>query len=301
LNYASATSIAFQADGKILVAGSASNGSGDEFVLARYTSAGVLDSSFGTGGTTATAFPGYSSAGAADLAIQANGSIVVVGWAYKSSAEAFALARYTSAAVLDASFGTNGEVVTGFAGFNFDYATGVAIQSDGKIVVAGSASNGSNADFALARYTSAGALDSSFGTGGETVSPFVGFTIDSATGLAIQTGGTIVVSGWAASGSNGDFALARYTSSGALDSTFGTNGEAVSPFAGFTSAFAQGLAVQSDGKLVLAGYAYNGSSNEFALARYTQAGVLANSFGTSGVTVTPFTGFNYAYANAVAI
>jgi uncharacterized delta-60 repeat protein/CSLREA domain-containing protein len=301
LSDASAWSIALQGDGMILVGGSANNGPVGEFVLARYTSAGVLDSSFGTGGKTVAAFAGYSYAAAAGLAIQADGSIVVVGKADSGSAQFFALARYTSAGVLDASFGTNGEVVSGVAGFNVVIATGVAIQADGKIVLVGYASNGSIADFALARYTSAGTLDSSFGTGGETVSPFAGFLNGDATGLAILTDGKIVVGGYAYGGPNGGFALAQYTSTGALDSTFGTNGEVVTPFPGFGNPTARGLAVQSDGKLVLAGSVDSGIGSRFALARYTQGGVLDASFGTSGQVVTPIAGFRYAAAYAVAI
>jgi uncharacterized delta-60 repeat protein len=302
LSIGTLTGLALQSNGSIVVAGSGSNGAANQFLVARFGSAGVLDSSFGTGGDTLSTFAGYSSSSAAGLAIQPNGSIVVAGWVSNASSEAMAVARYTSAGVLDTSFGTNGEIVTGFAAYSYASVAAVALQSDGKIVVAGNASTGSSGGFALARYTTAGALDSSFGSSGEVVTNFAGASTASAGGVAIQPNGYIVAVGGANEPSGNSVALARYTPAGALDASFGNSGEVISTFPGYGIAAASGVALQSDGKIITAGYAGNvGTNTSFGVARYTTGGTLDSTFGSGGQTVTSFSGYPYAQALAVAI
>jgi uncharacterized delta-60 repeat protein len=270
---AGAEGLAIQPDGNIVVVGWADNGSTEGFALARFTSAGVLDTSFGTSGETVSTFPGVTIGGAASaVAIQSDGNIVLAGGVRPSdfSTEDLALARYTPAGVLDSSFGSAGEVLTSFPGFSENSASALAIQPDGKIVVAGQANNGPSGDFALARYTSAGALDSSFGTGGEVETAFAGSNSDNVTGLAIQRDGRIVAGGWAFNNNGTEaFALARYTSGGALDNTFGTNGQTTTSFTGFQRSHATALAIQPDNNIVLAGWVQDASNlTEFAVARY---------------------------------
>ena len=169
---------------------------------------------------------------------------------------------------LDTTFGTGG-VVTTSIGPGWDSAYGVAIQSDGKIVAAGSAHNGSDNDFAVVRYTISGALDTTFGTGG-VVTTSIGTGNDQASGIAIQPDGKIVAAGWAHSGSDYDFAVVRYTVSGTLDTTFGASGVVTTPI-GPGSNRAHGVAIQPDGKIVAAGYADSGSDYDFAVVRYHAA------------------------------
>jgi uncharacterized delta-60 repeat protein len=186
-----------------------------------------------------------------------------------------ALARYNSNGTLDASFGTGGTVTTDFAGFN-DEASSVAVQPDGKIVVAGQAGPyvNRNFDFALARYNSNGTLDASFGTSGKATTDFAGSS-DQPSSLALQGDGKIVVAGQTFVGGVHDFAVARYNSNGTLDTSFGTSGKATTDFAGSDDR-PSSVAVQPDGNIVVAGQADIGGRFDFALARYVGSTVLPN-------------------------
>src|SRR6266536_6168109 len=172
-------------------------------------------------------------------------------------AGAFIAAALPGAAVagpgaLDPSFGTGGQVTTDFGGF--DSAQAVAVQSDGKILAAGSSGGG---DFALARYNADGTLDSTFGSGGKLTTDFGGF--DVALGVALQADGKIVAVGGGGSGS--DFALARYNADGSLDASFGSGGMVTTDFGGFEAATA--VAIQGDGKIVVTGSTFSGGLQQF--------------------------------------
>ena len=177
---------------------------------------------------------------------------------------------------LDPTFGNGGKVTTIFGGD--DRAMCVVIQVDGKIVVAGSSSGSGNNDFVLTRYNQDGTLDTMFGSGGKVVTDFGGN--DSAHALLVQPDGKLVTAGAGSSGA--DFALARYNTSGTLDTSFGTGGKVTTNFGATDSANA--LVIQTDGKLVAAG----ASGSDFALSRYNADGTLDTSFGTGGKITTDF-------------
>ena len=162
-----------------------------------------------------TSFGGDTEARA--LAIQPDGRIVAVGYTYSPFGGFFALARYNSDGSLDATFDGDGEVTTDFGGV-FSQASGVALQADGRIVVAGS--GGATNDVALARYNADGSLDSTFDGDGRLTTDLGGY--DRAEGLAIQTDGKIVVAGQG--GLFTVFALLRYNSDGSLDASFDGEG-----------------------------------------------------------------------------
>ena len=129
----------------------------------------------------------------------------------------FVLARYWPNGTLDSTFGGDGTVLTTFGSGRDDHATALALQPDGKIVVAG----GSNGAFALARYLPNGTLDPTFSGDGKVLTDFGGV----ANALAIQpNNGRLVVAGWSTARGNTDFALARYLPNGTLDATFGGDG-----------------------------------------------------------------------------
>ena len=283
-----ATSVAIQSDGKIVAAGGTSFNAPNEFALARYNMNGSLDGTFGTGGEVTTDFtsgPLRNFSQANGVAIQSNGKIVAAGTASTPS-EAFALARYNTNGSLDTTFGTGGEVTTRVQSAVSAIAQSMALQSDGKIVVAGSTGSG---DFALARYKTDGSLDTTFGTGGRVTTDFGSF--DQASSVAIQSDGKIVVVGT----SNADFALARYNTNGSLDTGFGIGGKVTTDFASTTDQ-ANSVAIQSDGKIVVVGDLFNFSNgtSDFALARYNKNGSVDTSFGQGGKLVTGFAsnGFN---------
>ena len=272
--------VAIQGDGKILVSGSSNNGgNNDDFALVRYNSDGTLDNAFGTGGKVTTAVgTGNNGDVGESVAIQSDGKIVVAGIADNGTSFDFALVRYNSNGSLDNTFGTNG-IVTTAIGSGTDWGHSAAIQSDGKIVVAGISNNGVNNDFAIVRYNSNGSLDNTFGTGGK-VTTAIGVAADEGYSVAIQSDGKIVVTGFSHNGTNNDFALVRYNTDGTLDNTFGAGGKAITDFGGTDEAYS--VAIQSDGKIVGVGYSFTGGYNYFTIVRYTSNGGLDNTFGTGG-------------------
>lgn len=282
--------IALQADGKIVAAGVSSS----DFAVARYNPDGSLDPSFGTGGITTYDFDGFPDRARA-LAIQQDGKIVVVGESNVNALQDFGIVRFNSDGSLDGSFGAGGVVTTDFNQGN-DYAFAVAIQADGKIVVGGDVSVGGLFYFGIARYDTNGALDSSFGVGGK----FNNFANGSALAIAIQGDGKIVAAGTVISGgSNPDFGVARYNTNGTLDTTFNGTGEATTDFNGISDAVG-GLALQPDGKVIVAGSALVSGTYDFALIRYNSDGTLDTSFGSGGKVSTDFA-LLADYATSVAV
>ena len=250
-----AKSVVIQSDGKIVVAGT----SDSDFVVVRYTSSGVLDSGFGTGGKVTTDIGSSTNDSANSVAIQSDGAIVVAG----TSSSNFAVVRYASTGALDNTFDTDGKLTTDIGSSTNDSANSVAIQSDGAIVVAGTDLN----DFALVRYTSTGALDNTFDTDGKLTTDIGSSTNDSANSVAIQSDGAIVVAGTSAN----DFAIVRYTSAGALDTGFGTGGKVTTDIGTSTFDSAQSLVIQADSKIVVAGRSSAGAAPSFAVTRYEVA------------------------------
>ncbi len=293
----SVRAIAIQTDGKIVAVGSSFDGLTDDFAVARYHPNGTLDTSFDTDGKVTTAI-GSSIEIGMGVVIQSNGFIIVTGYSYTGSDVDIALVRYKPEGSLDGGFGTGGIVTTSIGSMS-DVANAVAIQSDGKIVVAGYSTTVSNTDFAVVRYNTNGTLDGGFGTGG-IVTTSAGSSGESANDVVIQTNGFIVTAGYSFDGGNFDFTLVRYKPDGNLDPTFDGDGIVTTPIGGLDEN-ANTAAIQSDGKIVVGGWSFNGASgNDFALARYNTNGTLDSSFGTGGKVITPF-GTQGDSASAVAI
>src|SRR6266542_226493 len=269
---------------------------------AQQARSGSLDPSFGRNGKVTTSFGSKLSAQANALALQRDGKIVAVGT--RSTPEftspQFALARYNANGSLDASFGTGGWVMTHFGSGTGTGVGALARQPDGKVVAAGGASNGTDTDFALARYNPNGSLDTSFGTGGKVTTP-IGSGDDQARDIALQADGKLVAVGYSSDEGGAftmDFALVRYAADGSLDTSFGGTGKVRTNLGpAYDDAFA--LVLQPDGKLVAAGYSDTGSEGDFALARYKANGSLDTSFGTDGkVTTSLYPGSGVAFALA---
>ncbi len=286
-----ALAVAVQADGKIVVAGTTTvTGSGQDFALARYNSDGSLDAGFGSGGKVTTAF-GADSDTAYALLIQADGKILVGGDTSQGASGTgvdFALARYNSDGSLDAGFGSGGKVITSLAangGRDSIYAmTLQTVGGEARIVAAGG-----EGDFTVARYLANGTLDAGFGAAGTgKVTALMGSTIGAARAVRVTPDGKLVIAGHASH----DFALVRLDAGGKLDSSFGlapTPGKVVTAVQTSNWDEAQGLAIESDGKLVVAGWAYeaNSSAGNFAVVRYQPDGALDTSFGGTGIVLTP--------------
>jgi uncharacterized delta-60 repeat protein len=283
----SALAVGLQSDGKIVVAGSATNdGINHFFAIARYNSDGTLDTTFDTDGIVTTIIPGTTSSSAAALGLQTDGKIVVAGTADGN----IALARYNSDGGLDTTFDTDGIVTTTTIGTGSS-ALALGLQTDGKIVVTGNATIGGVENFVVVRYNANGSLDTTFDADG-IITTSIG-TSSNAFALAMQSDGKIVAAGKADSGATENIALARYNTGGSLDTTFDFDGIVTTAFAANSVAFA--LALQPDGKIVVAGNA----GGEIVVVRYTSSGALDTTFSTVGFVITPIGIF--ASASALAL
>ena len=322
------TAVAIQSNGKIVVAGSAyaSNErdplTGELFppisvAVARFTATGALDSTFGSGGKVTASIGHNASVGG--MAIQSGGQILVVGSIQNFSSPScvfsffltscleFLLIRFDSTGRLDTSFGTTGTrplpnlagaVTTNFGGQAKAFA--VALQGDGKIVVAGcmmildlQTTVGEAAGlFAVARYSANGLLDSTFGILGRVTTQFtthndgclVTKSGDTALGIAVQADGKILVVGYEQNLSpcppsciSTIPALVRYNTDGTPDTSFGSGGKVTTPFS--FGAQATAVVIQPDGKIVV--------SVAGAMARYRTNGLLDTTFGNGGKVEFP--------------
>jgi uncharacterized delta-60 repeat protein len=283
-----------QRDGKIVVAGISRRGSQSDFALARYTASGKLDSSFGRAGLLLMDIAREAS-GAAAVAEQADGKLVVAGAAWVSERQgAFSVSRYTPRGALDASFGRGGTVLTAFrkprpGKFAEIWMGGLALQRDGRIVAAGRTIDVNVTRIALARYTRTGTLDPTFGKRGKVEIEPGSLRGMGVRALALQRDGRIVVAGYSPSshGRASHFAVARLTSRGAIDRSFGNYGRVTTVFGYWSEASA--VAIQADGKIVAAGsveIAHAGT--QLGLARYLPSGLPDPSFGTDGTVLTDF-------------
>ena len=292
----SANALAIQRDAKIILAGVSS----DDFAVARLKPDGTLDNSFSPGGLDGDGVLRFNISGNDSvnaIAIQPGGKIILAG----VSSNDFAVARLNPDGTLDNSFSPgelDGDGVLRFNISGTDSANAVAIQPDGKIILAGGSSN----DFAVARLKPDGTLDSSFSPGGLDGDGVLRFNIsgnDSVNAIAIQPDGKIILAGV----SSDDFAVARLKPDGTLDSSFspgGLDGDGVLRFNISGNDSVNAIAIQPDGKIILAGV----SSDDFAVARLKPDGALDSSFSPGGLDGDGVLRFNISgtdSANAVAI
>jgi uncharacterized delta-60 repeat protein len=285
--------LALRPDGKIVVAGYSELSDRSVFALARYLPNGALDSGFGSHGTVHTDFGSGNAAFVLGLAVQPDGKIAVAGMSTASGSQDFALARYLPNGTLDATFNGDGTVLTDFGSGSRDWAYALALQPDGKIVVAGVSNASGNDDFALARYLPNGTLDATFSGDGKVTTSFGSGGAGIAYALALQPDGKIVVAGGAYG--SPDMALARYLPNGTLDTTFNGDGKVITSFGSGSSALALALALQPNGKIVVAGF----SDGDMALARYLPNGTLDTTFNGDGKVTTAIG--SSGIANALAI
>lgn len=252
-------SVAIQQDGKIVAAGSFDG----DFAVVRYNPDGSLDPTFDSDGKVTTPI-GTSTDDAYSVAIQTDGKIVVAGSSFGANND-FAVVRYNTNGSLDTSFNGTGKVTTPF-GSSHDYARSVKVQADGKIVAAGDTRNGTNNDFALARYNSNGTLDTFFDTDGK-VTTAIGPNNDLAYSVAMQSDGKIVAAGLANGGNDASFAVVRYNADGSLDNSFAASGISTTQ-PGADTDYISSVAIQSDGKIVAGGTtSINSTTYDFATAR----------------------------------
>jgi uncharacterized delta-60 repeat protein len=287
----SACCVALQPDGKIVVAGAEAprDGSAGIAFVARYLPNGNLDSSFGGSGVVLPRFSAGDDLVQA-LAIQPDGKIVAAGSVVAPDTN-IVLARFNPDGSLDTGFGGSGKVVTGFGPASRERALAVEIASDGKIVVSGAARGGGlpPGNFVVARYNPNGTLDTTFGSGGKTITDFG--ALGEAHGLAIDASGKIIAVGGTFSVSSAGafwgkaFLAARYNPDGSPDTSFGSGGKATTEFGSEPyGALAVDVVVQRDGKIVSVGWVGLGNARG-TVVRYNADGSLDTSFSDGGKLV----------------
>jgi uncharacterized delta-60 repeat protein len=281
-----ANSVVVQSDGKIVVAGYSES----SIAVVRYNSDGSLDGSFDTDGKQTTTV-GIEAA-ANSVVLQSDGKILVAGQSYNGSNYDFVVVRYNADGSLDTSFDADG-IQTTPIGSGTDVASSVVVQSDGKIVVAGYSVIG-NFDFVVVRYNADGSLDTSFDADGKRILDLSGLS-DVARSVILQSDGKIVVAGQSNNAVDNEFAVVRFNADGSLDGSFDTDGIQITPI-GFSDDVPRSVVLQSDGKIVVAGYSDNGSGNDFAVVRYNPDGSLDGSFDTDGKQTTPIGSSGAAYS-----
>ncbi|MAU95013.1 MAG: hypothetical protein CMP81_03845, partial [Fulvimarina sp.] len=277
--------------GGFVVAADFFNGTNHDFALVRFDAGGELDTDFGTGGIVTTPILAANDY-AHDVTIDGSGNILVVGSTFNGSNYDAAIVRYTASGQLDTTFSGDGIAVLNIGGGNggVDFGHDVVATASGILV---SGTTGGN--FFVARYTSAGVLDLTFGGGdGIATTSFNG--AGSAYGMTVTSTGEILVSGFAAAGGGGnDFVLVRYTTNGVIDTSFGGgDGIVTTPLSG-TSEFGFSVTTLSDGDIVVAG----AQGTNFALVRYNSDGSLDTSFGNGGIVVTDLGASDTAYSVTV--
>lgn len=284
-----AFAVALQHDGRIVVAGDSYEGSISHAALARFNADGTLDSSFGGDGTVVV--PMGTRSVARGVAIQGSGRIVVAGGATTLLGGVglwVAVARLTSDGALDPSSAGGGTVITTLG--NSSVAHAVTIQPDGKIVIAGSTLFFNQRLFAVLRYVADGGADTSFGDGGKVVTAMGTGTsgsapIDVATAIDLDASGRIVVAGFSSTSSRFQIAVVRYRTDGSPDPTFDGDGIVTTQVGTLSQAFA--VAVDAEGRPVVASDTITGGNIDFALVRYGSDGALDAGFGSGGVVTTP--------------
>ena len=297
---ASGRAVAIQSDGKLLVTGSAFNAPAFmDLVLLRYNTDGSLDATFGNKGVATfrhTVVSQFWSGGWSEgeaIVIQPDGKIVIAGEVYGGSSDDVLLLRFNSDGTLDPNFGTEGVVIFDGPEGRGDYGYGVALESDGKIVVAGYSNTSQGSEVLVLRYNPTGIPDSTFGVGG--VVTYFSQDADLGNAVAIQQDGKILVNAQTFYG----LKILRCNNDGKLDSTFGSGG-IVSRIGDIAP---RKMVLQSNGEIVVGGVIVtsNGTKNGVLVLRFNTDGTPDNSFGTGGPAIYASPIGNNAGAQSVAI
>lgn len=283
--------IALQADGKILVAG-ISRANGAELLVARYGTDGSPDTTFGTGGIVTLTPSAGTTVAVGSIVVQPDAKILVSGTLVGGAVQvAPFLLRLGAAGALDTTFGTAGYAAAPATPTNAQLSK-LLLRPNGSIVVLGGGGVPTQAQYLVAQYTASGVLDTTFGTGGVTTTALAG-TAQNVVDALLQPDGLIVAAG--GDGYHNDaggytylLELVRYTTSGSLDTGFGTGGITSPPSLGTGAFYVISVARQSTGAIVAALYTSGTPSPAFYVLRYTPTGQLDTSFGTSGIARAPF-------------
>lgn len=299
-----ACSMAFQGN-KIIVAGNNEFGNANDFVVMRYSIDGKPDQSFGNNGVVITNLRQYISVDAVKkVAVQPDGKIIVVGMSVRSTNtdSDLAMVRYNVNGQLDPTFGNNGIVFTTVGATNYNIASDIKIQPDGKIVTTGTATINSTRYLIVCRYNTNGTLDNTFGENGI-------YTLDLhimgyGTSLDILSDGSILAGGYGKDNTiEYNFLLVKLDRNGKKDPLFGNNGIVLTSLGGNTSIMSD-LQVLPNNKIITAGNVHfqdHARGEDVALVRYNSNGSLDNSFGNEGKIITSIANNPFPYHNSERI
>ncbi len=272
-----------------------------DFAIARYSPGGVLDRTFGDGGIAFAGIGPPESLRLASIAVLPDGSILAAGDAETLAPHSsdLVIAKLSPNGSLDTTFGASGKARIDIR--PVDSGGAMVPQPDGKILVVGSsAPGGGPADPSAVRLNADGSFDPSFGAAGKVVLALP--TPSAADTVVLDGAGRIVLGGSTGKSLSGDFAVFRLTSTGALDSTFGSGGVASADFGANDRVMGGGLYIQADGKYLAAGQTYTSSpfTVRDAVARFLPDGAPDLGFGTGGRVVVPDRSDFYVVSSAVA-
>jgi len=277
--------IAIQPDQKILAVGSSNFGGGADFYVARYLTDGSVDADFGEDGSVLIDLIGTDDRPHA-IFIQKDGSILIAGQTRRNNGEDFSLVKLKSDGTPDPEFGDNGMVIHDL-GSTYEFANAMAVQEDGKIVLAGKIESKTFSDFAVTRYLPNGEVDPDFGNNGIVVTSLQ--SEDEIKAVTIQPGGQIVVAGFSSVNAKGDFALVRYLEDGTIDDSFGDHGKVLTDLAdNGGSDFINAMSVDPDGKIVVAGSANFDNlfiESDLGMVRYDPDGQPDPGFDNDGIYI----------------
>jgi uncharacterized delta-60 repeat protein len=276
--------VVIQPDGKVVVAGSAVVAGNRDFALARYNANGSLDLGFGMDGVVAAGI-GAGADRCYAVALQQDGKIICAG--LRGDESSIGLIRFNANGSIDSSFGSSGRFSIAI-GASWNWATDVAIQPDGKILVSAYVDN-FNGQYrvGVVRILPSGSLDPSFANGG-ILTPSIGIGAAISNAIALQSDGKIVVGGFYISpGGNEDFLVLRYLGDGTPDTSFDGDGIVISQFTG-TSDRITGIHLQADGRIVAAGMP--SSACCVMIARYLADGSPDTTFDVDGLATVNMSG-----------
>lgn len=271
-----ARAVALAPDGQIVAAGFTIINKVKQILVARYdTTDGNLDCTFGVNGVVTNSAGSSQAANA--VMVQPNGQVVVAGEMLVNRKNQCVVLRYNDDGTPDPNFGSAGMVLTPIGDGSAINAIG--LQSDNKIVVAGSAVIQGYPNLIVMRYNSDGTPDTNFGTAG-IFTQLIGRR-SSANALVIQSDGNIVAAGVATVNNIESFLVLRLNSNGLLDPSFGIGGIVTDQIGGVN--IARGVALDSNQNIVISGFI----DEDFAVLRYTSTGQRDSTFGNNGVVITP--------------